>query len=179
MFATVVGIMVARSIESEGIDTFGLAREGIHLEDGREVNLLRSIKVGEIMFSGQLETIPETMKLKSLLQFLPQSRKTTFPVVDSDGLLSGILSIQDLRELVYEKELEELIVAKELARDKVLTVTAQENLDQAMQKIGSRNIDYLPVVADDNHLRLVGMVSRQDIISAYNRSIMERELPGH
>ncbi|MCK5681397.1 chloride channel protein [bacterium] len=179
MFTTVVGIMVARSIEPEGIDTFGLAREGIHLEGGREVNLLRSIKVGDVMYRGSLETIPETMKLKSLLQFLPRSHKTTFPVVDSEGLLSGILSIQDLRELVYEQELEDLIVAKELARDKVLTVTAQENLDNAMQKIGSRNIDYLPVVADDNPRRLVGMVSRQDIIAAYNRSILERELPGH
>ena len=179
MFATVVGIMVARSIEREGIDTFGLAREGIHLEDGREVNLLRSIKVGDVMFRGSLETIPETMKLKSLLQFLPRSHKTTFPVVDAEGLLSGILSIQDLRELVFEEGLEDLIVAKELAREKVLTVTAKENLDDAMQKIGSRNIDYLPVVADGNPRRLVGMVSRQDIIAAYNRSIMERELPGH
>ncbi len=179
MFATVVGIMVARSIEREGIDTFGLAREGIHLEDGREVNLLRSIKIGDIMFRGALETIPETMKLKSLLQFLPHSRKTTFPVVDSDGLLSGIVSIQDLRELVYEQELEDLIVAKELAKSKVLTVTAHENLSDALRKIGSRNIDYLPVVADDNPRRLVGMVSRQDIISAYNRSLLERGLPGH
>ncbi len=179
MFATVVGIMVVRSIEREGIDTFGLAREGIHLEDGREVNLLRSIKVGEVMFRGSLETISETMKLRSLLQFLPRSHKTTFPVVDAEGLLSGILSIQDLRELIYEEGLEDLIVAKELARDKVLTVTAKENLDDAMQKIGSRNIDYLPVVADDNPRRLVGMVSRQDIIAAYNRSILERELPGH
>ena len=58
-------------------------------------------------------------------------------------------------------------------------MTANENLDDAMQKIGSRNIDYLPVVADDNPRRLVGMVSRQDIIAAYNRSILERELPGH
>ncbi len=178
MFATVFGIMVARSIEREGIDTFGLAREGIHLEDGREVNLLRSIKIGDVMYRGELETIPETMKLKSILQFLPKSRKTAFPVVDSEGLLSGILSIQDLRELVYEEELEDLIVAKELARDKVLTVTAQDHLGRALQKIGSRNIDYLPVVAEDNPRHLVGMISRQDIISAYNRALLERELPG-
>jgi CIC family chloride channel protein len=94
-------------------------------------------------------------------------------------LLSGILSIQDLRELVYEQELEDLIVAKELAKSKVLTVTTHENLSDALRKIGSRNIDYLPVVADDNPRRLVGMVSRQDIISAYNRSLLERGLPGH
>ena len=176
MIATVVGILVARSIESEGIDTYGLAREGIHLEDGREVNLMRSIKVGDIMYKGPLETIPETMKLRQILQFLPKSRKTTFPVVDNEGNLTGIISIQDLRELVYEEGLEDLIVAKELAHEKVLTITPDRNLDDAMRKIGSRNIDYLPVVDKDNPRRLIGMISRQDIISAYNRGLLERGL---
>ena len=176
MFATVVGILVSRTIESEGIDTYGLAREGIHLEDGREVNILRAIKVGDIMYKGPLETIPETMKLKEILQFLPKSRKTTFPVVDSEGRLSGIIGIQDLRELVYEEGLEDLIVAKELAHTKVLTVTPEENLNDALRKIGSRNIDYLPVVDREDPRRLIGMVSRQDIISAYNRSLLERGL---
>ncbi len=176
MFATVVGILVARSIEAEGVDTYGLAREGIRLEDGREVNLLRAIKVGDVMFKGELETIPETMKLREILQFLPKSRKTSFPVVDREGRLSGIISIQDLRELVYEEGLEDLIVAKELAHPKVLTVTEKEHLGDALRKIGSRNIDYLPVVAEDDPRCLVGMISRQDIISAYNRSLLERGL---
>ncbi|MBN2331835.1 MAG: chloride channel protein [Deltaproteobacteria bacterium] len=178
MFATVIGTVIARSLEREGIDTFGLAREGIHLEGGREVNLLRSITVGDIMTSGPIETIPEDMKLKTILQFLPRSRNTTFPVVDKAGLISGILSIQDIRELVYEQGLEELLVAKELATPRVVTVTAGDNLDLALKKIGYRNIDYLPVVAVDNARQIIGMVSRQDIISAYNRSLLGRELQG-
>ena len=176
MFATVIGTLIARSLEREGIDTFGLAREGIHLEDGREVNVLRSITVGDIMDSGPVETIPEDMKLKTILQFLPRSRNTTFPVVDRDRLLIGILSIQDVRELVYEQGLEELIVAKELAASQVVTVTAEDNLDYALKKIGYRNIDYLPVVAKDNPRKIVGMISRRDIISAYNRTLLDRDL---
>ncbi|MEA2108874.1 MAG: chloride channel protein [Pseudomonadota bacterium] len=176
MFATVIGTLIARSLEREGIDTYGLAREGIHLESGREVNVLRSITVGDIMVTGPIETIPEDMKLKTILQFLPRSRNTTFPVVDQDGLLSGILSIQDIRELVYEQGLEELIVAKELAATRVITVTVEDNLDNALKKIGYRNIDYLPVVAKDNPRQIVGMVSRRDIISAYNRTLLDRDL---
>ncbi len=176
MFATVIGTLIARSLEQEGIDTYGLAREGIHLEGGREVNVLRSIRVGEIMETGPVETIPEDMKLKTILQFLPRSRNTTFPVVDRDGLLSGILSLQDIRELVYEQGLEELIVAKELAVSRVITVTADDNLDDALKKIGYRNIDDLPVVDKDNPRRIVGMISRRDIISAYNRILLDRDL---
>ena len=176
MFATVIGTLVARSLEREGIDTYGLAREGIHLESGREVNVLRSITVGDIMESGHIETIPEDMKLRTILQFLPRSRNTTFPVVDQNRLLTGILSIQDIRELVYEHGLEDLIVAKELASSHVITVTVDDNLDEALKKIGYRNIDYLPVVAKDNPRQIVGMVSRRDIISAYNRTLLDRDL---
>jgi CIC family chloride channel protein len=140
------------------------------------VNVLRSIRVGEIMETGPVETIPEDMKLKTILQFLPRSRNTTFPVVDRDGLLSGILSLQDIRELVYEQGLEELIVAKELAVSRVITVTADDNLDDALKKIGYRNIDDLPVVDKDNPRRIVGMISRRDIISAYNRILLDRDL---
>ncbi len=176
MFATVIGTLIARSLEREGIDTYGLAREGIHLESGREVNVLRSITVGDIMSSGPVETIPEDMRLKTILQFLPRSRNTTFPVVDSDHLLTGILSIQDIRELVYEQGLEELIVAKELAATHVITVTAEDNLDYAMKKIGYRNIDYLPVVDKENPRKIIGIISRRDIISAYNRTLLDRDL---
>jgi CIC family chloride channel protein len=176
IFATVAGTLVARSIEREGIDTYGLARQGIHLEGGREVNIMRAIRVGDVMKTGTIETIPENMKLKTILQFLPRSRNTTFPVVDDAGLLSGILSIQDVRELVYEEGLEELVVAKELATSRVVTVRADDNLEVAMKKIGSRNIDYLPVVDTDNPRQIIGMLSRRDIIAAYNRSLLDREL---
>ncbi|MBN2231476.1 MAG: chloride channel protein [Deltaproteobacteria bacterium] len=176
MFATVIGTLIARSIEREGIDTYGLARQGIHLEGGREVNIMRAIRVGDVMKTGPIETIPEDMKLKTILQFLPRSRNTTFPVVDDAGLLAGILSIQDVRELVYEEGLKELVVAKELATTQVVTVTAADNLERAMKKIGSRNIDYLPVVEAGEPRRIIGMLSRRDIIAAYNRSLLDREL---
>ncbi|MBW1645579.1 MAG: chloride channel protein, partial [Deltaproteobacteria bacterium] len=176
MFATVVGTLIARSLEKESIDTYGLAREGIYLEEGREVNVLKSIKIADIMPDRPVETIPEDMKLKTILQFIPRSRNTTFPVVDRHGNLSGIISLQDVRELVYEQGLEELIVAKELAIPNVVTVKASDNLDTAIKKIGYRNIDYLPVVDDQNPKRVIGMVSRGDILAAYNRHLIGREM---
>jgi CIC family chloride channel protein len=77
---------------------------------------------------------------------------------------------------VFEKDLLDLVVVKELATTDVTTVYAWENLDEAMRKIGYRNIEQLPVVAQNNSKKLIGLISRRDMVSAYNRALMARTL---
>jgi CIC family chloride channel protein len=55
-------------------------------------------------------------------------------------------------------------------------VTEEDDLDQAMKKIGYRNIEQLPVVDREGGSKLVGLVSRRDMVSAYNRALMTRSL---
>jgi CIC family chloride channel protein len=45
-----------------------------------------------------------------------------------------------------------------------------------MRKIGYRNIEQLPVVDRETHRKLVGIISRRDMVSAYNRVLMSRSL---
>jgi CIC family chloride channel protein len=45
-----------------------------------------------------------------------------------------------------------------------------------MKKIGYRNIEQLPVVDREGGSKLVGLVSRRDMVSAYNRALMTRSL---
>ena len=55
------------------------------------------------------------------------------------GELSGIISVQDFMGVVFERELMDLVVVKELATTKVITAHADEDLDQTMRKIGQRD----------------------------------------
>jgi CIC family chloride channel protein len=70
----------------------------------------------------------------------------------------------------------DLVVIKELATLDVITVTGDDDLDQAMKKIGYRNIEQLPVVDREGGNRLIGIISRRDMVSAYNRALMTRTL---
>jgi len=84
--------------------------------------------------------------------------------------------VQDFMGVVFEHDLMDLVVVKELATTKVITAHADEDLDQAMRKIGYRNIEQLPVVDRATHSRLLGIISRRDMVSAYNRALMSRTL---
>ena len=70
----------------------------------------------------------------------------------------------------------DLVVVKELATTEVTTIFADENLDYAMRTIGYRNIEQLPVVAMDQQKKLIGIISRRDMVSAYNKALMARTL---
>ncbi len=138
---------------------------------------MKSLRVGDVMVR-EPESIPESMTLRQFTQFIASTRHTNFPLVNRLGELTGIISVQDFMGVVFEGDLMDLVVIKELATTRVITVHEDDDLDAAMKKIGYRNIDQLPVVDKEcgRGRRLVGLISRRDMISAYNRALMTRTL---
>ncbi|MCK4536058.1 MAG: chloride channel protein [Desulfuromonadales bacterium] len=175
MLACVIGTAVARHFKKDSLETVELSRLGIDLEAGKERNIMKALRVGEVMVR-DVETIPEYMNLGQFTRFMETTHHTNFPLVNREGELTGIISVQDFMGVVFEPDLMDLVVVKELATAKVITVHQDENIDQAMRKIGYRNIEQLPVVDRENHRKLVGIISRRDMISAYNRALMSRTL---
>ncbi len=116
------------------------------------------------------------MTLRQFNQFMASTRHTNFPLINRIGEVTGIISVQDFMGVVFEHDLLDLVVVKELATLDVITVQEDENLDSAMRKIGYRNIEQLPVVDRATGRKLLGIVSRRDMVSAYNRALMVRQL---
>ncbi len=175
MLTCVIGTSIARRLKKDSIETVDLSRAGIDLEAGKERNIMKSLSVGEVM-ARRVETVPESMTLGEFAGFIQQTHHTNFPLINAQGELTGIISVQDFMGVVFEKELMDLVVVKELATANVVTVHAEEDLDTAMRKIGYRNIEQLPVVDRETHSKLYGIISRRDMISAYNRALMSRSL---
>ncbi len=175
MLTCVIGTSIARHLKKDSLETVELTRAGIDLEAGKERNIMKALLVGEVMET-QVETVPENMTLRSFADFIQRTHHTNFPLVNAAGELTGIISVQDFMGVVFEEDLMDLIVIKELATTEVITAHAQENLDIAMRKIGYRNIEQLPVVDRETHLRLLGIISRRDMVSAYNRALMSKTL---
>jgi CIC family chloride channel protein len=175
MLTCVIGTAIARHLKKESLETMELSRLGIDLEAGKERNIMKGLAVGEVMRTC-VESIPESMTLGEFANFIQQTHHTNFPLVNVAGELTGIISVQDFMGVVFERELMDLIVVKELATADVITVHAEEDLDTAMRRIGYRNIEQLPVVDRETRRKLYGIISRRDMISAYNRVLMTRTL---
>lgn len=175
MIACIMSSLGARQLLEESIYTLKLARRGINIYEGKEVNVLKSIRVGDVMNPG-VEAVPENLPLGRLTERLTRSKYNTFPVVNEQGSLTGILSLLDYRELAFDQNLSDLVVAKELATPEVVTVTPDDNLYDALGKITVEDFSLLPVVASDDSALLVGVLTRRDIIGAYQKAILKKSV---
>ena len=132
---------------------------------------MNSIKVQDVM-STDVTTIAQEMPFKKILETISYSKNFYFPVLDNIGDMRGILSFSDIREVIFEEQLGDLLVAGELANQNVYSLTPQQNLNEAMEMFSQLDVDQLPVVKNDDRLKVIGMLTRGDVMASYNREIL-------
>ncbi|MFH1628532.1 MAG: chloride channel protein [Pseudomonadota bacterium] len=138
------------------------------------VDILAAIRVKEL--TGQLRKarlIPEDMTLKSFRKVFRSSQQHYFPVVDRENKLTGIFSINDIRGVIFDREVEELVRMKDVANSDIIFTTPSEDLNEVFKKCTIRNLQRVPVVRDDDHSVLIGMLDRQEMIQFYNQRVQD------
>jgi CIC family chloride channel protein len=130
--------------------------------------LLEDMHVHEAMNERPITLVPETMPFDLLVQLVTNSQDAHFPVINAEGKLTGILSINDVREFLFEESLAKVVLARDVATPDVVEVFTHESLQSALDKMAGLNVDELPVAREDNPEKIIGMISKRDIISHYH-----------
>jgi CIC family chloride channel protein len=175
MIACIVGSVTSGQLLKESIYTMKLMRRGVNIRAGKDINLLKSILVQDAM-SHAVETVHEGFPLAKLAESIADSKYHSFPLVDKDGNLTGILSYLDYHDVVHDRDLDHLIVAKDIATSEVITVYPDDSLYAALEKITPKDFSILPVVSKENSKRLLGIITRRDIIGAYNSAVIKKPI---
>jgi len=177
MISCIVSTLVTTKLQKESIYTMKLARRGINLNRGQELNVLKSRHVRDVM-RPEFELIPTNMPFKALLQFVSESVHSFFFVINSKNKLIGILSLDDIRRVMMDIDVVvDFLVANDITNHGNLTTLREnDNLDHVMKVFGHGKLDELPVVAEDNPDQVIGTVWRQDVIAVYNKEIFKRDM---
>jgi len=118
-------------------------------------------------------SIPVNLAFKNIMLLMEESKETTFPVIDNDKLY-GMLSFQDLRSILTQQALPELIIASDIATRDLITITTDENLNEALQKFGLKDLDMMPVINNNNPSKIIGILRRGDLMVYYNKRLLEK-----
>jgi CIC family chloride channel protein len=175
MLSCIVATIFARQLMKESIYTLKLVRRGIDIREGKEVNVLKSMFVKDVMNS-DVETIAEGSALEEMTDKISKSKFNSFPVLDAENKLAGILSFNDYSEAIFDEDLKGLVVASDLASENVVTVSVDDDLYTALVKISRKDFSTMPVVSPDDPAELVGIVTRRDIIGAYEKAVLKKSL---
>ncbi len=172
MFAVAVSLLLSQRIQKDSVYALGLARHGIRLDRGRDVEVMQAVTVGEAM---QLNTtvLPETTTLNEAAEILMQTRHHGLPVVNKKGFLTGILTSQDI-----ERARDKTLVGEACTRE-VEIAYPDETLNMALRRMSRRDVGRLPVVARDNPQKLLGILRRADVVRAYDIALTRRTAQRH
>jgi CIC family chloride channel protein len=175
MLACIIATIAGGQFLKDSIYTLKLARRGVDIKEGKEVNVLKSLFVKDVMNSN-VETMPEALPLGKMEERISKSKFNSFPVLDDQNELIGILSFKDYSKAIFDENLKDLVVAKDLATTDLVTISLDDNLWTALEKISSKDFAVLPVVSAQAPNKLEGVVSRRDIIGAYNKAVLKKSL---
>ena len=176
MLASIVGTLMARRMHYDSIDTVELTRSGVNIHQGREASVLNAIQVGSVM-KRDFTTVHEDTDIHELLEMVVEGDSFYFPVVDDDDLLTGIISLQDIKSVIFEEDLKKILRVKNVIHThKVIVLTADDTLNTAIEKFALKDIGEIPVVNIFNRRKVLGMLKRGDVISAYDRELLRRKI---
>ena len=175
MLACIIATIASRQFLRESIYTLKLMRRGVDIKEGKEVNVLKSMFVKDVM-NPHVETINEALPLGQMAQLISKSKFNSFPVINDQKQLIGIVSFNDYNEAIFDEHLKDLVVAKDLASTELVTVSLDDNLYAALEKISLKDFAVLPVVSAHDPSHLEGVISRRDIIGAYNKAVLKKSL---
>jgi len=173
MITCIISTLSGGRLLKESIYTLKLIRRGIDIRAGKEVNVLKSIPVKDVM-NPDVETLPENLSMEKLFGRISKSNHNSFPVLNEKSELTGILSFIDYSNAVFDENLKYLVVVKELATQNVVTISLDGNLYDALEKITLKDYSILPVVFPDNPKQMAGIITRRDIIGAYNKALIKK-----
>jgi chloride channel protein, CIC family len=178
MVSCILGHLVAKLLLRESIYTIKLMRRGIDLQAGQEVNVLRQLTVAQVL-RPELETVRRTAKLDELLQRMVDSPHYEFFVLNDEGELMSVISVDDLRRsLPDQAALSGVVIAEDIGVSPVFFVREDDTLDSAMRQFGKRSFEELPVLPAGDSMRPMGTIRRHDVINAYNKEILKVDLGG-
>ncbi|MEW5872060.1 MAG: chloride channel protein [Chloroflexota bacterium] len=175
MAGVIVSLLLAEHLHRESIYTLKLSRRGIRLQRGRDLDVMQAVRVEEVMMRPP-GAVHEEMLVRALATEFLTTGRHGFPVVDEAGRLVGVVSLEDYRRALADKNLpgKELKV-RDIATRHLVTAYPDETVGAVLRRMAPRDLSRLPVVARHDPRRLLGVVRRNDIVRAYELGVVRRE----
>lgn len=144
-------------------------RNSIGIPQGHNVGSAKDILVKHIMRQN-VNTIDHKTPFNDLLHMISHSRYDRFPIINDEGRFLGVIDYEDIRDILFDPFLSQLVVAHDLVKKVALVTYPNSTLGDVLNFFKSHpNISYLPVVDDCDPEKLMGMVSQNDVLATFRK----------
>lgn len=135
-----------------------------------EEDLIRNSRVKDVM-NEEVPVLKENVPLTEVLRTFGETSYFHFPVVDDEGKLIGVVTIETLKNSCLDPELGAILIAQDMMEPAKATVSPDTPLSEIRNLFEKYNVDYLPVVDGEN--KVVGMLEEHALNKIISDKIIE------
>lgn len=173
MLSCILSSIIARQFHRDSIYTEKLRMKGIKYDMSIEESAMRQLHVRELR-RADAPAVQANQRFSDVVDIILKSRSNVVYVVEQDGKLVGSINIHDLKEFFNEKDLYSLVLARDVAVP-TSSVYPDQSVVDVMEIIYMTDADQVPVVLDPASMKFEGIITRRDIIGAYNREVLRKK----
>jgi len=166
--ATVAYVTITR-FEPHSIYTKRLAELGdlvTHHKDKAAMHFMNTKELIETDF----EVLTPDLNLGQIIYYIARSKRDLFPVVDENGMMEGMIKLNDIRNLMFEQDLYEKISVRELMYMPEFFISPNDSIEVIADKFKSCGRYNLAVLDEGKY---IGFISRARVFSVYRDTMAD------
>jgi CIC family chloride channel protein len=162
--------LTIRYFEPHSLYTKLLAARGELITHHKDKAVLTMLQMENVL-EKDLVTIHPEATLGDLVTLIAKSKRNVFPVKDESNYLSGIILLDDIRNIMFNPEKYATIKVKDIMVMPPAFILSTDNMARVMRKFDKTNAWNLPVINENGEY--MGFISKSKIFSAYRKILME------
>ena len=170
MLVSVIAYATIHYFEPHSIYTSQLARKGHLLFGNKDRQVLTLMKL-EKAIEKDLKIVHPDQLLGDLVKQVAKSKRNIFPVLDDDHVMKGIITLDDVREIMFKQEKYSTVYVKELMHAPPAFISLDDDMEVVMKKFDKTGAWNLPVTADGKY---VGFLSKSKIFNIYRKLLIDQ-----
>lgn len=167
IIASTVSYLTIMKFEPYSIYTKRLQEDGDLLTHHKDKMVLHFMKVRDLI-EDNFEIVSPDITLGELTYAIARSKRDLFPVVDKDGMMKGMIKMNDIRNLIFEQELYDKITVSELMYMPEFYISPSDSMEDVVEKFKSSGRFNLAVLDNGKYL---GFISRAKVFSSYRENV--------
>lgn len=167
MIVSTLSFAMVKHFDPYSMETRKMAEEGKIFTEDKDKNVLLLLQTTDLIEHDIFMLYPDDT-LGELVKVITKSKRNIFVVIDREKNLLGILTLDDVRECMFQPEMYEKLRVKDKMKPPPATVSITDNLNYIMQKFDDFGVWNLPVVEGTKY---VGFISKAGIFSKYRNQL--------
>lgn len=164
-----ISFITIKYFEPHSIYTKNLAEHGDLITHHKDKAVLTMLSVKEVLETNFI-SLNANQNLGDIVKAIADSKRNIFPVLDDDGIFLGLVPLDDVREIMFDRSKYSEIKVVQLMVQPSVSVEASDTMDIVMRKFKQSGYWNLPVLEEGKYL---GFVSRANVFNYYRKQLIE------